>query len=801
LYIALFFTLLFFSREMDLQEDVLPLIQLKEGKYEPVERTMSWLRSMTQNVSIVSCVGKYRTGKSFFLNALCRTTALEGFGVGNTTQSETKGILICTRPILHTEDNVVLAVDTEGIDSLDASDNHDICVFTLSLLLSSVFCYNSMGAIDEAALQTLSLVTSISQKVRSKGGQVEDASFSDHMPEFVWILRDFRLKMTNRGGAQCSSREYLEEALNDDSSCGEERSSIRRKLRDSFPRRNLLPFPPPDISASNNLATGKRSNVAFNEAMDALRNDLMQNPRIMSVEGMPMTAGMYASAVEYVCSTLNQDGVIPTIKDTFSSFKDAQMTDLARRSSRKYQYFCSRPLPEFDTILQLRQCLNAKLEETIRQYETDLFEHDDSAIASVRSELVQIKQECETAKEQASLERANTILEGVKALVVDDVDGVRQHLRRLTENIYEEHRDNCKAGVLDVVMEKQLSAAQEKNESLESRLSEMKDKLTSISIQFDNKLSEATLALETERKRLQDAHVDELEHSRNLLEVEREQMSSLRDQIEDLKIEKERLALLHESRVDANDKNEIGEDGDDTTNDDSLVEEQTRRIVELDAHIRRLQDGGCRKDKENTSLRSQVEKVKKEMKQVQDQMVKERSIADASLRAKNVDLSVAIGKLKSIEEETEAIRGDMKLVERQRDKNLADAEKFQDCNRLLLEQREMMSVEMNTLTDKFASCKEDTIRKARESEIDNRRSMLALMEKVQTAESERNEQFRATVRTESQRDAYKRRLEDAEESENKRLRNKVLELTESKMVLSRERDKLQEELLKDTKFM
>ena len=53
-------------------------------------------------------------------------------------------------------DKGVLFLDTEGIDALDADDTQAIGVFTLGLLLSSTFLYNSVGAIDEAAMQTLS---------------------------------------------------------------------------------------------------------------------------------------------------------------------------------------------------------------------------------------------------------------------------------------------------------------------------------------------------------------------------------------------------------------------------------------------------------------------------------------------------------------------------------------------------------------------------------------------------------------------------------------------------------------------
>lgn len=52
----------------------------------------------------------------------------------------------------------VVVVDTEGIAALDTDPNHDCRIFSLAMLLSSVFLYNSTGPIDETAIQSLGLV-------------------------------------------------------------------------------------------------------------------------------------------------------------------------------------------------------------------------------------------------------------------------------------------------------------------------------------------------------------------------------------------------------------------------------------------------------------------------------------------------------------------------------------------------------------------------------------------------------------------------------------------------------------------
>ena len=79
----------------------------------------------------------------------------KGFSVGPTVNPCTKGLWIWSKPIFGNGDNgrrlPMLLIDTEGFGALDEDSNHDIRIFTLSILLFSYFVYNSLGSIDENA--------------------------------------------------------------------------------------------------------------------------------------------------------------------------------------------------------------------------------------------------------------------------------------------------------------------------------------------------------------------------------------------------------------------------------------------------------------------------------------------------------------------------------------------------------------------------------------------------------------------------------------------------------------------------
>ena len=61
----------------------------------------------------------------------------------------------------------VLVVDSEGLGGLDEDNNHDMRIFSLAMLISSFFIYNSMGQIDEAAISSLSLVVNLTKHIQT----------------------------------------------------------------------------------------------------------------------------------------------------------------------------------------------------------------------------------------------------------------------------------------------------------------------------------------------------------------------------------------------------------------------------------------------------------------------------------------------------------------------------------------------------------------------------------------------------------------------------------------------------------
>ncbi|KAA0718773.1 Guanylate-binding protein 6 GTP-binding protein 6 [Triplophysa tibetana] len=134
------------------------------GKLMVSQEGKDVLDGITEPVVVVSVVGLYRTGKSYLMIRLAGQQA--GFALGSTIESKTKGIWIWCVPHPSKEGHTLVLLDTEGLGDVQKGDEkHDTWIFCLAVLLSSTLVYNSLGVIDNTALEQLQYPSHTSEEV------------------------------------------------------------------------------------------------------------------------------------------------------------------------------------------------------------------------------------------------------------------------------------------------------------------------------------------------------------------------------------------------------------------------------------------------------------------------------------------------------------------------------------------------------------------------------------------------------------------------------------------------------------
>lgn len=172
------------------------------------------MRNLKSPFGVIAVAGMYRTGKSYLLNRMLLNRS-NGFSVGPSINPCTKGLWMWSKPITSSSDEFhnmpLMLIDTEGFGAFDEDHNHDIRIFTLAILLSSYFIYNSLGTIDENAIQSLSFVINLSKHIQLKSNEkysseADPNELASLFPSFLWVLRDFSLQLVDDNGEQITAK-------------------------------------------------------------------------------------------------------------------------------------------------------------------------------------------------------------------------------------------------------------------------------------------------------------------------------------------------------------------------------------------------------------------------------------------------------------------------------------------------------------------------------------------------------------------------------------------------------------------
>ncbi|KAG2261892.1 hypothetical protein Bca52824_068971 [Brassica carinata] len=305
----------------------------EKGKFRMDPEAVATLLLVKEPIGVVSVCGRARQGKSFILNQLLGRS--NGFQVASTHKPCTKGLWLWSSPIKRTaldgsEYNLLL-LDSEGIDAYDQTGTYSTQIFSLAVLLSSMFVYNQMGGIDEASLDRLSLVTQMTKHIRVKAseGTSSPSELGQFSPIFVWLLRDFYLDLVE-DNRKISPRDYLEIALRPVQGGGGDnaaKNEIRDSIRALFPDRECFALVRPltnekDLQRLDQIPL-EDLRGEFAAGLDALTKFVFEKTRPKQVAGTVMTGPILAAITQSYLDALN-NGAVPTITSSWQSVEETE---------------------------------------------------------------------------------------------------------------------------------------------------------------------------------------------------------------------------------------------------------------------------------------------------------------------------------------------------------------------------------------------------------------------------------------------------------------------------------------------
>lgn len=288
-------------------------------------------------LAVITVVGRSRTGKSFLLNRVL-LGGRSVFSVDSSVRACTKGLWLTRVPGAEFVRTMtggdgddpgydVIVIDTEGLDALDRDESYDMRVFTLALLISGTFIYNSLGSIDEAAVSTLASVAEVANRLKRRNGNDARAEAMLDLPALLWVVRDFTLHIERLTGertasAPLSDDDYLEEALKvDEGAPRTAKNQLRRVLHKAFPKRRCQTLVRP-VDKESDLKRLQQVpdddlRSEFRAGMRALRATLGDLLRPKRVGEATLDGPTFLALVEEYVRVINAGGV-PQVADTWT---------------------------------------------------------------------------------------------------------------------------------------------------------------------------------------------------------------------------------------------------------------------------------------------------------------------------------------------------------------------------------------------------------------------------------------------------------------------------------------------------
>ncbi len=323
----------------NIKEGPIKLIEFYKNHFILNKTALNILRTITEPIVVVSIVGKARTGKSYLMNLLLNVynsnnnnnnkNNNDGFKVASSINSCTKGIWLWNTPRQkpNSSDKIIF-IDSEGTNSVDLSTKaHDSKIFSLIILLSSLFIYNTNGNIDEQAINELALSTYLSNIIAINDNTYinKDKIIRELAPKFIWTLRDFTLdKIDPETGEEITSGEYLELCLRNKSKGknSKQNNIIRENIIKYFKERECITLPRP-VDKEEDLQ--HLHNIPFNHLKSNFRTEFLMlkkkvyetsKPKIFN--GKKITGPILADLLINFVNSINS-GIIPNINNTWDN--------------------------------------------------------------------------------------------------------------------------------------------------------------------------------------------------------------------------------------------------------------------------------------------------------------------------------------------------------------------------------------------------------------------------------------------------------------------------------------------------
>ncbi|XP_028919992.1 guanylate-binding protein 1-like [Ornithorhynchus anatinus] len=382
------------------------------GQLTVNQKALAILSDISQSVVVVTIVGLYRTGKSYLMNKLAGQK--KGFSLGSTVQSHTKGIWMWCVPHPTKENLTLVLLDTEGLGDVEKGNpKNETWIFILAVLLSSTLVYNSVGTINQQAMDQLHYVSELTKHIRTRAGPsldgVDDsAEFVSFFPDFVWTVRDFTLEL-NLDGHPITEDEYLENALQI------KRETVEKTRMHNLPQRCIVKYFPTKKCFIFAQPTTRKNlpkleelqenelEPEFVEQTECFCSYIFQNAKAKMIQGGVVINGTRLKSLVETYVEVVSSGAVPCVENAVLALAEIENSAAVKKAVACYENRMSQLKLPTNTLQELLNFDAVSVMEALEVFRQFSFKDEDQRFQKeLKNQLLEKKEDFYMKNEKMS---------------------------------------------------------------------------------------------------------------------------------------------------------------------------------------------------------------------------------------------------------------------------------------------------------------------------------------------------------------------------------------------------------------
>eukprot|EP00761_Pharyngomonas_kirbyi_P011726 gb/GECH01011752.1/.p1 GENE.gb/GECH01011752.1/~~gb/GECH01011752.1/.p1 ORF type:complete len:629 (+),score=187.31 gb/GECH01011752.1/:1-1887(+) len=326
--------------------------QINESSIRQLEQKVP----SSELLHVFSIIGEYRGGKSTLLNHVLQR---EAFPTSNNELGCTAGILGVH---LELERKQFIFLDTQGLGDAHGSEWFERIIYTLCLLLSSMFSLNfASGVLSRADLEKLKTVSEISNHIHLKSAPVDaeddnSAPWTQIAPPLLLLFRNkaFRLSSSYAG-----YDDFLGEALKGNPL---EHNCLSMMFVERYFR---------------NIRDYQNDREGFNKDVNEFRKFLLNRMKPVSLKGVPITITTWIEELRVLVQALNSTSQDLCLELTWKQIEDNANKKILRQCEEKYNENMKRRITRFpieeETLFHLHNQVSKEVTSSFHKNATGDF--------------------------------------------------------------------------------------------------------------------------------------------------------------------------------------------------------------------------------------------------------------------------------------------------------------------------------------------------------------------------------------------------------------------------------------------